>query len=79
MGTTPLSNKQRFNTGFLAGFLAGILATGVMLLLSITFGGVSLPDAGSSAISLAMPLRFFEYLHSIFGPNSKYYLFYIVL
>jgi len=79
MGPTPTSNKQRFNTGFLAGFLAGILATGVMLLLSITFSGVSLPDAGSSAISLAMPLRFFEYLHSIFGPNSKYYLFYIVL
>ncbi|HEY4033593.1 MAG TPA: molybdopterin-dependent oxidoreductase [Ktedonobacteraceae bacterium] len=79
MGTIPTSNKQRFNTGFQAGFLAGILATGVMLLLSITSGGVSLPDALSSAISLAMPLSLFEFLHSIFGPDSKYYLFYIVL
>ena len=79
MGTTPFSNKQRFNTGFLAGFLAGILATSVMLLLSITFGGVSLPDILSSAITQTMPLGLFEQLHSIFGPNSKYYLFYIVL
>jgi len=79
MGTTPFSNKQRFNTGFLAGFLAGILATSVMLLLSITFGGVSLPDILSSAITQAMPLGLFEQFHSIFGPNSKYYLFYIVL
>jgi len=79
MGTIPISNKQRFNTGFLAGFLAGILATSVMLLLSITFSGVSLPDILSSAIALGMPLPFFQYLHSIFGPDSKYYLFYIVL
>jgi DMSO/TMAO reductase YedYZ molybdopterin-dependent catalytic subunit len=79
MGIVPFSKKERFNTGFLAGFLAGILATSVMLLLNITFNGVSLPDAGSSAISLAMPASLFESLHSIFGPNSKYYLFYIVL
>ncbi len=79
MGTIPTSNKQRFNTGFLAGFLAGILATSVMLLLSITFSGVSLPDILSSAIALGMPLPLFQYLHSIFGADSKYYLFYIVL
>src|SRR6266704_466998 len=79
MGTIPTSNKQRFNTGFLAGFLAGILATGVMLLLSITFSGVSLPDVLSSAISLGMPLPLFQYLHRVFGSDSKYYLFYIVL
>src|SRR5260370_20795495 len=79
MGTIPTSNKQRFNTGFLAGFLAGILATSVMLLLSITFSGVSLPDILSSAIALGMPLPLFQYLHSILGADSKYYLFYIVL
>jgi DMSO/TMAO reductase YedYZ molybdopterin-dependent catalytic subunit len=79
MGTIPFLHKQRFNTGFLAGFLAGILATSVMLLLSITFGGISLPDVLSSAITQAMPLGVFEQLHSIFGPSSKYDLFYIVL
>lgn len=79
MDTIPTSNQQRFNTGFLAGLLSGIIATGVMLLLSITANGISLPDTLSSAISLAMPVSIFGYLHSIFGPNAKYDLFYIVL
>lgn len=79
MGTIPTSRQQRFNTGFQAGFLAGIIATGVMLLLSITLSGISLPDTLSSVISLAMPVSLFGYLHSIFGATAKYDLFYIVL
>lgn len=79
MSTIPTSSQQRFNTGFLAGFLAGIIATGVMLLLSIASSGISLPDTLSSAISLAMPVSLFGYLHSIFGANAKYDLLYIVL
>lgn len=79
MSIIPISNQQRFKTGFLAGLLAGIIATGVMFLLSIAARGISLPDILSSAISLAMPVSIFGYLHSIFGPNAKYDLFYIVL
>jgi DMSO/TMAO reductase YedYZ molybdopterin-dependent catalytic subunit len=79
MSTIPTSSQQRFKMGFQAGFLAGIIATGVMFLLSTTFSGISLPDTLSSAISLAMPVSLFGYLHSIFGPNAKYDLFSIVL
>jgi DMSO/TMAO reductase YedYZ molybdopterin-dependent catalytic subunit len=78
MATIPSSNQRRFNMGFLAGLLAGIVATGAMLLLSFTASGVSLPDILSTAISRAMPVSLFGYLHSIVGADAKYELFYIV-
>ena len=79
MEDPSLSQKQRFNTGFLAGLIAGILASGVMALLSQFADGVSLPDVLGSDIVQAMPLPMFEYLHRTIGVDAKYYLFYVVL
>ncbi len=79
MGAVSLSKRQQFWLGFLAGLLAGILATGVMMLLSLVAGGVSLPESLAAAISLAMPLAVFDYLHRTIGGDAKYYLLYIIL
>src|SRR5579859_3923769 len=79
MEALPFSNKQRFNIGFLAGLIAGVVASGVMVLLSMIAGGISLPDDLGLAIIKAMPLAAFDYLHRAIGVDAKYYLFYIVL
>jgi len=79
METLIFSKKQRFNIGFLAGLLAGILATGIMELLSLLAGGLSLPSALGSAIVQSMPLPIFDYLHRTIGGDAKYYLFSLIL
>ncbi|GER88036.1 hypothetical protein KDW_21980 [Dictyobacter vulcani] len=79
MGPSPTTQKERFARGSLAGLLAGILATLIMLLLSLTIGGVSLPEALGSAIAQFLPLPLFDYLHQTLGGDAKHYLFYIIL
>src|SRR5215469_14950427 len=75
MGTTTFSTRQRFNTGFLAGLVAGIIASAVMVLLSVTANGVSLPEVFGSALIGWMPPSLFAYLHQLIGADAKYYLF----
>src|SRR5437667_1685140 len=79
MEALHFSKKQQFNSGFLAGLMAGILASGIMVLLSLLAGGVSLPEALGSAIAQAMPLPVFDYLHRTIGGEAKYYLLFIIL
>ena len=79
MKIAALSRKQRFWNGFLAGLGAGIVATGVMLLLSIIFNGISLPEVFGSALTQLMPPTLFDTLHRIIGGDAKHYLFYGIL
>ncbi len=73
------SGKQRFKPGFLAGLVAGVAASAVMLLVSVAFGGISLPEELGSEITALMPPGMFAYLHQIIGGDAKVYLFYIIL
>src|SRR5579875_2635355 len=75
MGTTTFSKRQRFGSGFLAGLVAGIIASALMLLLSVTVGGISLPEVFGSALIGWMPPSLFEYLHQLIGADAKFYLF----
>ncbi len=75
----PFSRKQRFSTGFLAGLIAGIVASIVMLILSVTFNGVSLPEAAGNTFTALVPLPVFAYLHQVIGGDAKHYLFYGIL
>jgi DMSO/TMAO reductase YedYZ molybdopterin-dependent catalytic subunit len=77
--TKILSHKQRFALGLQTGLLAGILASALMLLLSVTINGVSLPNVLGSTITRLLPLTTFESLHQLLGANSKLYLFIIIL
>ena len=79
MHTKVLSHTQRFAIGFLAGLGAGIIASAVMVLLSITINGVSLPDILSSTITQLMPLTTFQQFHQVFGANAKLYLLIVIL
>ncbi len=79
MNIKQLLRKQRFNSGFLAGLTAGILATALMLLLSATLGGISLPEVFGSALTQLMPATVFDYLHQLIGGDAKHYFFYIIL
>lgn len=79
MAAFPFAKKQYFNSGSLAGLIAGILASGIMILLSLIAGGISLPETLGSAITKAMPLAVFDYLHRTIGVDAKYYLFSIIL
>ncbi len=79
MEALSFSKKQQFSSGFLAGLMAGIVASGIMVLLKIIAGGVSLPDELGSAIIKGMPLAVFDYLHRTIGVDAKYYLFFIIL
>jgi DMSO/TMAO reductase YedYZ molybdopterin-dependent catalytic subunit len=79
MGIPSTTRQERFKRGFIAGLLAGILASGIMLLLSLVTGGISLPEALGSAIALTLPLPIFNYLHQHLGGDAKEYLFYIIL
>src|SRR2546428_11000225 len=71
--------KQRFSIGFTAGLVAGIVATALMLLLSVTVGGISLPEVFGSALTVLMPPPLFDYLHRTIGGDAKHYLFYGIL
>lgn len=79
MQKKSLSRRRRFNIGFLAGLAAGILATALMLFLSVTLQGISLPEAFGSALTQLMPPSLFDYLHLLIGGDAKHYLFYGII
>lgn len=82
MKTTIKTKQQRrhpFRVGFTAGLLAGVVATGVMLLLSVAFNGLSLPEVFGSELTALMPASMFDYLHQTIGGDAKHYLFYGIL
>lgn len=64
---------------FAAGLAAGVAASGVMLLLSVSFGGVSLPEAVGAALTSLMPPPMFDFLHRNIGGDAKHYFFYGIL
>ena len=68
-----------FGIGFAAGLAAGTIATGVMLFLSVTFGGISLPEVFGSELTGLMPPSWFDYLHQTIGADAKHYLFYGIM
>ena len=76
---TKKQRRQPFKVGFTAGLLAGVIATGVMLLLSVAFSGVSLPEVFGSELTALMPASMFDYLHQTIGGDAKHYLFYGIL
>ncbi|HCF88046.1 MAG TPA: hypothetical protein DEV72_22915 [Ktedonobacter sp.] len=73
------TKKQQFNSGFVAGLGAGLIATGFMLLLNQTVGGISLPEVFGSFLTALMPASMFDYLHQLIGVDAKHYLFYGII
>jgi DMSO/TMAO reductase YedYZ molybdopterin-dependent catalytic subunit len=71
--------KHSFWTGFTAALAAGAIATGIMIILSVSFGGVSLPETFGSDLTALMPPPLFDYLHQIIGGDAKHYLFYGII
>ena len=71
--------KHSFWTGFIAALAAGAIATGIMIILSISFGGVSLPETFGSDLTAIMPPPLFDYLHQLIGGDAKHYLFYGII
>lgn len=68
-----------FWTDFVVALAAGIIATGIMLFLSVSFNGVSLPETFGSDLTALMPPTLFNYLHETIGGDAKHYLFYGIL
>lgn len=68
--------SNSFWTGFAAALAAGAVATGVMIFLSVSLGGVSLPEVFGSSLTALMPPPLFNYLHQTIGADAKRYLFY---
>ena len=73
------SSQQRFKVGFISGAIAGIVASILMLVLSVTLGGISLPEVFGSALTQVMPPPLFDFLHQLIGGDAKHYLFYGIL
>ncbi len=73
------TRRQRFANGFLAGLGAGIIATILMLLLSVTINGISLPEVFGSALTQLMSPSTFNTLHQFIGGDAKHYFFYCIL
>ena len=71
--------KHSFLIGFIAALVAGVIATGIMLLLSVLFDGVSLPETFGSDLTALMPPPLFSYLHELIGGDAKHYLFYGII
>jgi DMSO/TMAO reductase YedYZ molybdopterin-dependent catalytic subunit len=71
--------KHSFWTGFISALAAGAIATGMMLLLSLSFDGVSLPETFGSDLTALMPPPLFSYLHQLIGGDAKHYLFYGII
>ncbi len=71
--------KHSFWIGFIAALAAGAIATGIMLLLSVSFDGVSLPETFGSDLTALMPPPLFDYLHQLIGGDAKHYLFYGII
>ncbi|HET8844950.1 MAG TPA: molybdopterin-dependent oxidoreductase [Ktedonobacteraceae bacterium] len=74
-----LASRRPFGKGFIAGLAAGAVASGVMLFLSSTFGGLSLPESFGSELTALMPPPMFAFLHQLIGGDAKTYLFVIIL
>ena len=68
--------NNSFWTGFAAALAAGVVATGVMIFLSVSLGGVSLPEVFGSSLTALIPPSLFNYLHQAIGADAKRYLFY---
>ena len=73
------TRRQRFWNGFVAGLGAGSIATAFMLLLSVTFSGISLPEVFGSALTQLMPPSMFNTLHELIGGDAKHYFFYCII
>ncbi len=74
-----LRRRHTFWTGFIAALAAGVIATSIMLILSVSFGGVSLPETFGSDLTALMPPPLFNYLHQMIGGDAKHYLFYGII
>ncbi len=79
MKTKFLSRNHPFWIGFTAGLVAGAIASGVMLVISVSFGGIALPEAVGSELTALMPLPLFDYLHRTIGAGAKHIFFYGIL
>ena len=79
MNKKGLEQSHNFWADFVAALAAGIVATGVMLFLSVTSGGVSLPETFGSDLTALMPPALFNFLHQAIGGDAKHYLFYGIL
>src|SRR5579859_4853153 len=79
MQTRTTWARQAFGSGFLAGLGAGLFASGVMLFLNATLGGLSLPQEFGSELLALMPPPAFAFFHQLLGENAKYYFFGLVL
>jgi DMSO/TMAO reductase YedYZ molybdopterin-dependent catalytic subunit len=77
------ANEARRNRrgwiGFAAGLMAGVAATGIVLWLNVAFGGVSLPEAVGAALTLLLPVSWFDALHHLLGVDAKHDLFFLLL
>ncbi|HEX7736667.1 MAG TPA: molybdopterin-dependent oxidoreductase [Ktedonobacteraceae bacterium] len=71
--------RRAFGSGFMAGLGAGAVASGVMLFLNATTGGLSLPQELGSELLALMPPPAFAFFHQLLGANAKYYFFGFVL
>jgi DMSO/TMAO reductase YedYZ molybdopterin-dependent catalytic subunit len=71
--------NNSFWTGFAAALAAGAVATGVMIFLSVSLGGVSLPEVFGSSLTALIPPSLFNYLHQAIGADAKRYLFYGII
>ncbi len=71
--------NNSFWTGFAAALAAGAVATGVMIFLSVSSGGVSLPEVFGSSLTALIPPSLFNYLHQAIGADAKRYLFYGII
>ncbi len=73
------TRRQRFWTGFIAGLGAGIIATILMIILSVTVNGISLPEVFSSTLTQLMSPTTFNTLHQLIGGDAKHYFFYCII
>ncbi|HVU65822.1 MAG TPA: molybdopterin-dependent oxidoreductase, partial [Ktedonobacteraceae bacterium] len=71
--------RRASGSGFIAGLVAGVIASGVMLLLNATTGGLSLPQELGSELLALMPPPAFAFFHQLLGANAKYDFFIVVL
>jgi DMSO/TMAO reductase YedYZ molybdopterin-dependent catalytic subunit len=71
--------RRAFGSGFMAGLGAGAFASGVMLFLNATLGGLSLPQEFGSELLALMPPPAFAFFHQLLGENAKFYFFALVL
>lgn len=79
MQTRTTWSRQASGSGFLAGLGAGLFASGVMLFLNASLGGLSLPQEFGSELLALMPPPAFAFFHQLLGANAKYYFFGLVL